>query len=97
MKRLELSRAADGDLDQLLTWGRRTFGDDLATAYYFGFEDSFALLQDYPQAGQIYEDGDGGFRVLKYRSHRIFYLVEPDRIFIVRILHSAMDVSAALN
>lgn len=44
MTRLELSAAAETDLDEILTYSTIRFGDSVATEYYFGFQDSFNLL-----------------------------------------------------
>lgn len=97
MKRLELSRDADRDLDALLTWGTGRFGDSVASAYFFSFDTTFDMLCRHPHAGARYEEIDGDLRAFRHKSHRVFYLVEDSRILIVRVLHHAMDAPRPLE
>ena len=97
MKRLELSRDADRDLERLLIWGTAQFGELAADRYHFSFQSTFDLLCRQPHAGARYEDAEGDLRVFRHKSHRVFYLVEDERILIARVLHSAMDAPRVLE
>jgi toxin ParE1/3/4 len=97
VRRLELSGDADHDLDRLLTWGTARFGESVADEYFFSFQASFDLLCTHPFAGARYEEVAGDVRVFRHRSHRIFYLVEEDRLLVIRILHGRMDAPRHLR
>ncbi|MGK6318724.1 type II toxin-antitoxin system RelE/ParE family toxin [Sphingomonas sp. DT-204] len=88
--RLERSRTADRDLDEILAYSLLRFGEATARDYFFSFADAFGLLERHPHAGEAVDDIQPGVRRLKHRQHRIFYEIERDRIFVLRILHHAM-------
>lgn len=90
--RLELSAEADADLMELLEFGVSRFGFDVGRDYFFSFDKSFALLREHPRAGAERDDADPGVRCLVHRSHRIFYEIQDDRIWVLRIVHHARDV-----
>jgi toxin ParE1/3/4 len=94
--RLELTRAAERDLDELLTFGTAHFGERIADQYYFSFDAAFRLIRDHPGIGEAIEAVEPGFRKLTHRSHRIFYETDDDWVRIVRILHHAMDIDRLL-
>ncbi len=91
--RLERSEAADRDLDEILGYSVIQFGEAVAADYFFSFDEAFALLERHPRAGNPAPEAGAHVRRLKHRSHRIFYEIEQDRIFVLRILHPAMDVT----
>ena len=91
MKQLELSVAADADLFDILAYGTAVHGEAASDAYYQGLSQAFAMLCDYPEAGQIDEDSGLGLRRWRYRQHRIFYEVRADSLLVVRIFHVAAD------
>jgi toxin ParE1/3/4 len=95
--RHELSRAADADIVDILEYGAANFGWDRAEAYVEGFENSFALLTEYPEIGAVHEEIRPPIRSLPYRSHRIFYDIEGDVIFIRRIFHMSRDAKLWLG
>ena len=92
MTRLEVSAAAENDLDEILTYSTIRFGDAVATDYYFGFHDSFDRLLRNPRLGRLAEEAGKGVRCLSYRRHRIFYEADGDTVRIFRILHHSMEV-----
>jgi toxin ParE1/3/4 len=94
--RLECSRAAERDLDDLLTFGTARFGDSVADEYYFSFDAAFALIRNHPRIGEAIDAVEPGVRKLTHRNHRIFYEIDDDRVRILRILHHAMDIDGHL-
>jgi toxin ParE1/3/4 len=92
MIRVELSRAADADLAEILGYGAEAFGEKAAETYVAGFEATFALIAAHPFAGAIHDEVRPPIRSLPHGSHRIFYDVLEDRAVVQRILHKAMDV-----
>lgn len=95
--RLERSRQAERDLDEILTYGTRRFGHDVGDAYFFSFEAAFALLVDNPQAGEPIDHVGPGVRKLTHRRHRIFYEIDGDRIWVLRVRHHAQDMPDILR
>jgi len=90
--RLEVSPAAENDLDEILTYSTIRFGDPVATDYYFGFRDSFERLLQNPRLGRPAEEAGMDVRCLSYRRHRIFYEIDQEVVRVLRILHYSMDV-----
>jgi toxin ParE1/3/4 len=89
---LEVSAAAENDLDEILTYSTIRFGDPVATDYFFGFHDSFDRLLRNPRLGRSTEEAGRDVRCLSYRRHRIFYEVDRRTVRILRVLHQSMDV-----
>ena len=94
--RLERSRAAERDLDDLLTFGTARFGEATADEYLFSCDDAFALILDHPRIGEAIDAIEPGVRKLTHRNHRIFYEIEDECARVLRILHHAMDVDEHL-
>ena len=94
--RLERSRAAERDLDDLLAFGIARFGEAIASEYFFSFDKAFALILDHPQIGEAIDEIESGTRKLTHGNHRIFYEIDGDRVRIIRVLHHAMDVGEHL-
>ncbi len=92
MLRLELSREADADLIGMLEYGGVQFGWDAAEAYVARFDQTFALLCEYPEIGAVHHQVRPPIRSWSHHSHRIFYDIEADAIVIRRILHQSQDV-----
>lgn len=89
--RVRLRAAADADLAAILDYSAPRFGDAVAEAYLRSFDEAFTLLERHPHAGSVRTDVNPAIRCLPHRSHRIFYDIEGDTIWIVRVLHHAMD------
>lgn len=93
---LERSAPADADLDEILSYSRIRFGEDVAAEYYFSFDETFSLLSQHPLAGATADDIRPGLRRISHRQHRIFYRIVDDTVRILRVLHHAMDVDEHL-
>jgi plasmid stabilization system protein ParE len=68
--RLQLSREADADLDELLEYGIQNSGLEVGREYYFSFDGAFGILRTTPEAGQV--DSETSFRRWHHGNHRIF-------------------------
>ena len=89
--------AADADLAAILDYSVAQFGETVGEAYLRGFSTAFDLILRHPHAGAVRAGIDPAIRCLPHRSHRIFYDIEGETIWIVRILHYAMDADTWLN
>ena len=89
---VRLSSAARGDLAEIDGFGAERFGDDAADAYQRAIDRVLTRLERFPMSGEERPDYGSGIRCVVHRSHRILYRIEPDRVFIARILHHSRDV-----
>ncbi|MBF0447997.1 MAG: type II toxin-antitoxin system RelE/ParE family toxin [Magnetococcales bacterium] len=86
MARYELSEAADLDFENIFDFGIDTFGLAQAVDYQNGLKKHFDELAEQPKLYAAVDHVRAGYRRSVYRSHSIYYRIEPTRIFIVRIL-----------
>jgi toxin ParE1/3/4 len=92
---LELSRKAQGDIDQMHAYGRQ-FGAEQADAYAARLFDILDLLQLNPRMAVEIHGFKRKYRMLVYRSHLVFYRVGRGKIFVQRVLHHRMNWRAYL-
>ncbi len=82
----KLSREAEIDLEDIYYYGAISFGLAQADSYYDGLFERFERIADaplmYPDASDIRED----YRRSVFGAHSIYYCIEADHIFIVRII-----------
>jgi toxin ParE1/3/4 len=93
---VEISDAADADLEAIYHYGADRFGEDAAARYLRGFADAFALIAEHPLIGAVIETVRPPIHGLPHGSHRIFYDVFADHVVVQRILHVRMDVERHL-
>ena len=89
--RLELSRRAQADLDDVRDDSVARFGAIRAIDYIDTIEEVFRRLVAYPLSG-VKRDGLGEIRSISAGEHRVFYKVTADTVVIARLLLKAMDV-----
>ena len=89
--RLELSRKAQSDLDDIRDYSVAEFGVERAVAYLDAVESAFRRIVDFPEIGAMHPTLRPLTRSLGCQQHRIFYEVGDETILIIRILHKSMD------
>jgi toxin ParE1/3/4 len=94
MNRLVVSGAARADLRAISRYGEREWGAARAKQYLGAIQSRFEWLLGAPEAGPSRRDIAAEYRSLLVGRHLIFYRVEEDAIFIVRILYQRMDAKA---
>ena len=94
--RLELSRRAEADLDEIRDYSVEHFGVPRAIAYLDAIEQAFRRIVSFPGAGALHSTVEPPVRSLACERHRIFYNVEGEVILIPRVLHGAMDAERHL-
>ncbi|MBM3952624.1 MAG: type II toxin-antitoxin system RelE/ParE family toxin [Rhodospirillales bacterium] len=87
-----LSNKADADLDDIYVFSYRTFGEAEADAYFLGLSDCLRMLAENPRLGRPVDDIQPGLLRHDHGHHIVFYMIEGGGIFVVRILHHAMNV-----
>lgn len=105
---VELSAAAEADLRHIVRWTRARFGEAQARRYAQILNDALRALRDGPAAPGVRDRKELG---LGYKSvhaarpgrrarHIILFRIgeRPDMagIYVVRVLHEAMDIAAHL-
>ena len=70
------------------------FGRPTAVEYMIGLDEALARLGAFPEIGRIDRDIEPPAYVFSYRSHRVFYDFDGTTVFVVRILHHAMNATA---
>jgi len=95
MASYRLNREALEDLDRLYEHGVLTFGLRQADAYFDGIVNRFQKIADQPELYPAIDHIRQGYRRSAYKSHSIYYRIDPDEIVIVRIL-GRQDIGKAL-
>lgn len=85
-----LSRLARLDLFEIADYTLETWGEEQAYRYVDGLEACFHLLAESPGIGRAYDHLRSGYRRLEHSKHIVFYRVDSEGVFIVRILHERM-------
>ena len=87
---------ATADLAAIYAHGMAQFGTETADRYHDGLQAAVDRLAGFPQAGPVYPGVRPPVRYLAYRRHHIFYDYDGTTVWIVRILHHAMDAARLL-
>jgi toxin ParE1/3/4 len=86
-----LSNKAVADLENIYLYSRKTFGEAKADAYFSSLSDCLDILTENPRLGHRAAHILPGLFCHQHAHHLVFYLIEPNGIFIVRLLHRAME------
>lgn len=70
---------------------------DAADAWIDKLDAQFTLLATQPLMGKAREELAAGLRSFPYGRYVIFYLPDTNGIHVVRVLHSARDIDAAMD
>ena len=92
MNNYRLSRLASADLEKIAEFTIERFGIEQARRYRDSLKTCFDQLANNPALGRRVEQLMQGLQRFEHQSHVVFYISEPENIFIVRVLHSSMDV-----
>ena len=94
--RLELSRRAQADLDDVRDFSLERFGAVRAIAYLDAVEQAFRRIPELSRNRRPASGVAAAAPVLACEQHRIFYDVRKDRVVVLRILDKAMEVERHL-
>jgi toxin ParE1/3/4 len=89
--RYSLSKEAKADLDTILRYSIETFGVERAERYYLTLEECLERVASDPMLGRTIAGRSRTFFQYNCQRHGIFYVTDDDGVFIVRVLHLAMD------
>ena len=90
--RVEVSEAANADLDSVYDYGVEHFGEAAAAAYLRRFESAYTLLTEHPRIGPVHDGVRPPIRSVPCGRHRLYYDVTEDAVIMRRVLHQAASV-----
>lgn len=91
------SKDADQDLREIYIFTRRTRGERQAERYFARLNGCLEFVAEQPLSTQLRTEFTPHVRILPCGSHLLVYTVLEDRmVFVIRILHSRMDVGSHL-
>lgn len=88
---LELSGQAKRDIERLYQDGAKKFGPVQAASYTSGLLELLDLIRSNPMMARERPEFRRQMRLIRYRSHVVFYRIETDAIRVLRILHGKRD------
>jgi len=92
----KLTPAAESDLIDIYVYGFQTFGETQAEQYFSELENCFEVLSQTPLICRERTEFIPPVRIHHRGRHLVIYIVQDDRILIIRILHDSMDVKRHL-
>jgi toxin ParE1/3/4 len=96
MATYRLSKRADDDFESIYIYGVLTFGLEKAECYAAGLQRRFEQIAVKPLLYPIIDQVTHAYRRSVYGAHTIYYRLDDESVFIVRILRS-QDPAAALS
>lgn len=97
MRKIHFSEAAKSDLVDIWVATERQWGEAQADRYLDDIDRALKELIANPQMGVDCSDLLQGARKLITGRHLVFYEVDSDKIFVIRVLHQSMDVPRHLR
>ena len=94
MNLFTLSNAARADIKQIATYTQKVWGSGKRRTYIKELDSVMLFLAENPISGTQCDYVASGLRKHRHESHTIFYEIQRDSIFIVRVLHKSMDVES---
>lgn len=92
-----LSLEAEDDLVEIYDRSLDDWGEAQADRYLDGLYAAFASLAVRPLAGRMRVEIGADIRSRLYGSHVIFYMAQPKRVDILRVLHQSRDLGPAFG
>ena len=97
MPDIVVRKGASGDIVDIHRYSINQFGQAVAEEYLAGLDDAISSLGKLPELGAVQQGIAPPIRALPYRSHKIFYSFDGATVYVVRILHHAMNAAARLT
>jgi toxin ParE1/3/4 len=97
VRKYELSRAADRDLDDIYVYTFRHFGELQADAYFESLEECLGRLADNPLLGVDASNLRAGYRRFVHQRHTLYYKKVKTGVRIIRVLGPGMSVERSMG
>ena len=92
---LLFSQKALLDLKEIHQYTVQQWSTPQADTYYLGLTEGFQNLLNFPRLGKKYDKLKTKPFGLKVSKHIVFYKIEKQNIYIIRVLHESMDLKTA--
>jgi len=93
--RIKITELAENDLENISDYIAFVLKNYTAAKNVIkGIRAEINSLVNYPERNGLAEDeilAEKGIRIESYKNYKIFYVIEDENIYIVRILHMKMD------
>ena len=89
--KIEITPAAQADVDSIIRYSRAEHGQIAADEYIALFYACLDRLASFPEIGAV-AGRKRRFRRLSFGRHTTYYRISGDSLLIVRVLHQAMSV-----
>mgnify|MGYP005689963015 FL=1 len=86
MAKYQLTLKAENDIDNIAEYSVLNFGLAVARRYLAGLHETFEKITDHPDWGNDYNHILPGLLRYEYRSHAVYFMIEPDAVHIIRVL-----------
>lgn len=96
MAEIAFHAEASADVERIYRFSLAQFGEATADDYHAGLFEAVTRLATHPEIGREEAGIVPPVRILVYRSHKLYYRFDGERVFVVRILHHAMNAAAHL-
>lgn len=98
MAEVAFRKAAETDLALIVRYSVTEFGREVAVTYLDALDDLWVLLATHPRIGAVFgRRGKQIVRAYSCGSHRVFYTVRGNRVWVVRILHQSMHYERVMR
>jgi toxin ParE1/3/4 len=87
-----VSPRAQEDIEDILLFSARTWGNEQAVAYEAVIDQTLRQLAAFPGLGRRQDDVVPGCRSYSVERHVVYYRIEHQRVLIIRVLHQRMDI-----
>jgi toxin ParE1/3/4 len=83
-------------LADIYHYSMQRWGEKKAATYLHELLDTFSTLAQNPRIGYVHPDFPAQYRLQPVASHVVVYRFSKDTLFIVAVLHAAMDMEARI-
>jgi len=92
----KLTPEAETDLIEIYVYGFQRFGETQAEQYFSELENCFEVLSQTPLICRQRPEFIPPVRIQHRGRHLVVYVIQDDRILIIRVLHDSMDIKRHL-
>lgn len=90
VKHASISLEAEADIDRIAAYTTNAWGGRQTDRYLDQLESFFQILAQNPSIGRPCDSIQAELRRFEVGKHVVFYVIEPDGVLIVRVLHQQM-------
>ena len=88
---------AEKDLEAIWSYSVENWGVKKALDYLDGLDNVFRMLTNNPNISNLFQKFIPPVRIHHHNSHLIVYIVEEEKIVIIRVLHESMSLDKQLD